>query len=88
MIWLTNFIIGVVVPQMLISIGWGTFLFFGVFCLAASVFSFFFVPETSRKSLEQIASVFGEKLADEEKELRSQIARKAWEDPWESWVDA
>ncbi|POR32111.1 Uncharacterized protein TPAR_07683 [Tolypocladium paradoxum] len=45
MVWLANFIIGVVVPEMVIELGWGTYLFFGVFCLAAGVFSFFFVPD-------------------------------------------
>lgn len=58
MIWLSNFIIGVVVPEMILSIGWGTFLFFGLFCLAAATFSFFLVPETSNTSLEQIAAIF------------------------------
>ncbi|KAL2287742.1 hypothetical protein FJTKL_05098 [Diaporthe vaccinii] len=55
MVWLANFIIGVVVPEMQLKLGWGTYLFFGCFCFAASVFSFFFVPETAGKSLEQIA---------------------------------
>lgn len=66
MIWIANFVIGVIVPQMVISIGWGTYLFFGCFCFAAGIFSYFFVPETSGKSLEQIASLFGDDLADEE----------------------
>jgi hypothetical protein len=73
MIWIANFIIGVVVPQMVISIGWGTYLFFGIFCFGAGVFSYFFVPETSKKSLEQISLVFGDNLADEEKGLRKRI---------------
>ncbi|KAF9693946.1 hypothetical protein EKO04_007741 [Ascochyta lentis] len=55
-IWLANFIIGVVVPEMVIKLGWGTYLFFGCFCFAAAVFSFFLVPETSKKSLEQICT--------------------------------
>lgn len=75
MIWIANFIIGMVVPQMVISIGWGTYLFFGVFCFAAGIFSYFFAPETSKKSLEQISMVFGDSLADEEKELRSRIEK-------------
>jgi len=58
---------------MVISIGWGTYLFFGIFCFGAGVFSYFFVPETSKKSLEQISLVFGDNLADEEKSLRKQI---------------
>ncbi|RSL96727.1 hypothetical protein CDV31_013331 [Fusarium ambrosium] len=71
MVWLANFIIGVVVPEMQLKLGWGTYLFFGCFCFAASVFSFFLVPETAGKSLEQIAGAFGDRLEDEEGELES-----------------
>ncbi|KAL4933258.1 general substrate transporter [Aspergillus undulatus] len=46
MIWLANFIVGVMVPDMLITLGWGTFLFFDLFCVAATMLSFLFVPET------------------------------------------
>lgn len=77
--WLANFIIGVVVPEMLIKLGWGTFLFFGLFCVAAAVFSFLFVPETSGKSLEQIAVVFGDKLDGDERGLQEKIARETFE---------
>lgn len=80
-IWLANFIIGVAVPPMVISIGWGTYLFFGIFCFAAAIFSFFFVPETAKKTLEQIAVVFGDNLMDGEKELRQSIAAEVWVDP-------
>ncbi|KAK1138862.1 hypothetical protein N8T08_001733 [Aspergillus melleus] len=45
MIWLSNFIISVVVPEMLIKLGWDTYLFFGMFFLGAAVFSYIFVPE-------------------------------------------
>lgn len=65
---------------MLVSIGWGTFLFFGLFCAAAAIFSFLFVPETSNKSLEQVASVFGDNLAADELELRARIDREIWEE--------
>ncbi|OJI82506.1 hypothetical protein ASPTUDRAFT_125022 [Aspergillus tubingensis CBS 134.48] len=78
MIWLANFIIGVVVPEMLLKLGWGTYLFFGIFCAAAAVFSFFLVPETSNKSLEQVAAVFGDELIDEERNLQSRIAGEVW----------
>ncbi|OOF99275.1 hypothetical protein ASPCADRAFT_513319 [Aspergillus carbonarius ITEM 5010] len=67
MIWLANFIIGVVVPDMLLKLGWGTYLFFGLFCVAAAVFSFFFVPATSNKLLEQVAAAFGDELMEEER---------------------
>ncbi|KAI0891435.1 general substrate transporter [Annulohypoxylon nitens] len=71
--WLSNFIIGVIVPEMQLKLGWGTYLFFGCFCFAASAFSFFFVPETSGKSLEQIASFFGDRLVDEENEIEVHV---------------
>lgn len=58
---------------MVINLGWGTYLFFGCFCFAAAVFSFFFVPETSKKSLEQIAALFGDDL-NEEATLERQVA--------------
>ncbi|GAA84157.1 sugar transporter [Aspergillus luchuensis IFO 4308] len=78
MIWLANFIIGVVVPEMLLKLGWGTYLFFGIFCVAAAVFSFFLVPETSNKSLEQVAAGFGDELIDEERNLQSRISGEVW----------
>ena len=84
MIWLANFIIGVVVPDMVLSIGWGTFLFFGLFCVAAGIFSFFLVPETSGRSLEQIAAIFKDESGAEETELMSRIAREIWGDPYKA----
>lgn len=69
MVWLANFIIGVIVPEMQLRLGWGTYLFFGCFCFSAGIFSFFFVPETAGKSLEQIAEAFGDRLNDEDRQL-------------------
>ncbi|KAI8680701.1 MFS domain-containing protein [Fusarium sp. Ph1] len=81
MIWLANFIIGVVVPEMVIKIGWGTYLFFGVFCTLAAIFSFFLVPETSGKSLEQISELFGDNHIVEEEAIRVRIQQDVWSDP-------
>ena len=63
---------------MLVSLGWGTFLFFGLFCVAAATFSFFFVPETANKSLEQVADVFGDTLNNTEDEMQARIEREIW----------
>ncbi|KAF4465051.1 quinate transport [Fusarium albosuccineum] len=81
MIWLANFIIGVVVPEMVIKIGWGTYLFFGVFCTLAAIFSFFLVPETAKKSLEQISELFGDNHIVEEEAIRLRIQHEIWTDP-------
>ncbi|KXL46777.1 MAG: hypothetical protein FE78DRAFT_165451 [Acidomyces sp. 'richmondensis'] len=52
--WLANFVIGVIVPPMITSIKYGTFIFFAGFCALAAIFSYFFVPETANKTLEEL----------------------------------
>lgn len=73
-IWLSNFMIGVAVPPMMQGIGYGIFIFFACFCFAATIFSYFFVPETSGKSLEEMDAVFGDDLAKEETSIMGQLA--------------
>ncbi|RAO72846.1 uncharacterized protein BHQ10_008858 [Talaromyces amestolkiae] len=66
--WMCNFIIGLVTPDMLSSITWGTYLFFAVFCLLAFAFTFFVIPETRGKTLEDMDLIFGDTAAHEEKQ--------------------
>jgi hypothetical protein len=73
-IWISNFIIGVSVPPMFISIGYGTYIFFACFCFLAAIFSFFFVPETSGKTLEQMDEVFGDNSGSEQSIIKHEIA--------------
>lgn len=72
--WMCNFVIGLVTPAMLEKIGWGTYIFFAAFCLLALVFTYFFVPETIGKSLEDMDVVFGDTAAREEKTRLFEIA--------------
>ncbi|KAL3442745.1 general substrate transporter [Aspergillus insuetus] len=65
--WMCNFIIGLVTPDMLESITWGTYIFFAAFCLLALAFTFFFIPETRGKTLEDMDLIFGDTVAHEEK---------------------
>jgi MFS family permease len=65
--WMCNFIIGLVTPDMIESIGYGTYLFFAAFALIAFVFTWFIIPETKGKSLEEMDAVFGDTTAHEEK---------------------
>ncbi|KAJ4353738.1 uncharacterized protein N0V89_005468 [Didymosphaeria variabile] len=65
--WMCNFIIGLVTPEMLDTIGWGTYIFFAAFALIAFVFTWFLIPETKGKSLEEMDAVFGDTTAHEEK---------------------
>ena len=70
-----NFIIGLVTPDMLSTIKWGTYIFFAAFCLLAFAFTYFFVPETKGKSLEDMDLVFGDNAAHIEKAHLVRIAK-------------
>lgn len=59
-IWLSNFIVAIAVPPMLDSIGYGTYVFFAVFCFLSTIWAFFLVPETKGKTLEELDAVFGD----------------------------
>lgn len=71
--WMCNFIIGLVTPDMLATIKWGTYIFFAVFCLLAGGFTYLFVPETRGKTLEDMDVAFGDTAAHEEKDRIRQI---------------
>lgn len=73
--WMCNFIIGLVTPDMLDTIGYGTYLFFAGFALIAFFFTYFLIPETRGKSLEEMDGVFGDNTAQQEKERLFQIAQ-------------
>ncbi|OAA69157.1 D-xylose-proton symporter [Cordyceps fumosorosea ARSEF 2679] len=72
--WMCNFVIGLVTPGMLDSLSWGTHIFFAAFCFLAFFFTYFFVPETKGRSLEDMDAVFGDAAAHEEKQRLLGIA--------------
>ncbi|KAG9562645.1 hexose carrier protein, partial [Aureobasidium melanogenum] len=71
--WISNTIIGITVPPMIESIGFGTYVFFACFCFLATVFSFFFVPETANLNLEEIDRLFRDNSAADEAELQREM---------------
>lgn len=76
--WLCNFIVGVATPPMIENLGFGTYIFFGSFCLIAGFWALFLVPETKGKTLEQMDDLFKDTAAQEEKEvLRNEILAEA-----------
>ncbi|KAL1855502.1 hypothetical protein Plec18170_004222 [Paecilomyces lecythidis] len=58
---------------MLDSISWGTYIFFAAFCLLAFLFTYFCIPETRGKTLEDMDLIFGDTAAHEEKQRIVQI---------------
>lgn len=61
--WLFNFVVTYVTPAAINNIGWRTFIMFGVFCVAMSVWVFLFVRETKARSLEEMDVVFEKIIA-------------------------
>ncbi|GKT47530.1 putative quinate permease [Colletotrichum spaethianum] len=60
--WLFNFVVSRAVPPMLETLGtggYGTYIFFCVWCFSMTVFVWFFVPETKGLSLEGMNDLFG-----------------------------
>jgi MFS family permease len=77
--WMNNFIVGEVTPTMIQHLGFGTFVFFGVFSIMGGFFIMFFVPETKGVTLEEMEEVFGvtgHNLAVEDQQRLDAIHRK------------
>ncbi|KAH0490196.1 hypothetical protein TgHK011_001676 [Trichoderma gracile] len=57
--WLTQFVITKALPYIFSSFGYGTWFFFASWMLLATVWAFFFLPETKGKTLDEIDVIFG-----------------------------
>jgi MFS family permease len=57
--WMFNFVIGLTTKDMLASMTYGTYIFFGAFCLGGAVFVWLVLPETKDKTLEELDVYFG-----------------------------
>ena len=58
-IWATNCLVSFLVPALLESITYGTYLIFGSFCFIMAMLTLLFYPETKGKSLEEMDMIFG-----------------------------
>ncbi|KAF1970344.1 general substrate transporter [Bimuria novae-zelandiae CBS 107.79] len=74
--WFNNFVIGLITPPLVQNTGYGAYTFFAVFCLLAFVFTFFFVPETTGKTLEQMDQVFKDVSSEAEEARKLRIERE------------
>lgn len=64
---------GLITPPLVQDTGYGAYVFFAVFCLLAGVWTYFFVPETKGRTLEQMDHVFKDNSSEEEKAKRRVI---------------
>ncbi|KAL1303116.1 hypothetical protein AAFC00_006551 [Neodothiora populina] len=71
--WLNNFIIGLITPPLVQNTNYGAYIFFGVFCMLSGVWTYFGVPETNGRTLEQMDHVFKDVRGEEEELRRARI---------------
>ncbi|KAI0017081.1 putative MFS monosaccharide transporter [Xylariomycetidae sp. FL0641] len=71
--WINNFIIGLITPPLIQSTGFGAYVFFGAFCLLSFVFTWFCIPETKGKTLEEMDEVFHDRGAAADIHVKREI---------------
>lgn len=71
--WFFNFVIGLVTPPMIQDIGYGTYVFFSVFCVLSFFWSWFLAPETKQRSLEEMDAVFNDHAGEEDERNKALI---------------
>ncbi|EPQ50331.1 MFS monosaccharide transporter [Gloeophyllum trabeum ATCC 11539] len=74
--WFNNFIIGLITPPLVQHTGKGAFIFFAVFSAVSWAFVYFFVPETRRRTLEEMDAVFGDHTGADDQARREAIANR------------
>ncbi|KAJ7693890.1 MFS quinate transporter QutD [Mycena rosella] len=57
--WIWQFVIARATPYMFQSMGYGTYLFFGLLTLVGGAYVFFVVPETAGIPIEEMDAIFG-----------------------------
>lgn len=60
-------------PPLVQKTGFGAYTFFAVFCLLSLLWTFYFVPETRGRTLEQMDPVFKDGSSEEEATRRMTI---------------
>ncbi|ANB12246.1 Snf3p [Sugiyamaella lignohabitans] len=88
--WMFNFIIGLTTKDMLNSMKYGTYIFFGAFCLMGAGFMYWFVPETKDKTLEELDVYFGgtsDSLAAADRERMQRIMHELGMDNYDDSND-
>lgn len=76
--WMCNFIVGLITPIMLENLKYGTYVFFAVFCIIAFCFTYFVIPETKGRSLEDMDAIFGGSTAAEDAVILDQVKTEVY----------
>ncbi|KAK1595542.1 general substrate transporter [Colletotrichum navitas] len=84
--WINNFVIGLITPPMVQGTGFGAYVFFAAFCLLSGIWTWFCVPETNGKTLEQMDEVFGDRTGLDDVAKKEQIFREVVDEQTRSTV--
>ncbi|PHH90901.1 hypothetical protein CDD83_2320 [Cordyceps sp. RAO-2017] len=71
--WINNFIVGLITPPLVQNAGFGAYVFFASFCFLSFAWTFYFVPETSGKTLEEMDQVFKDYSSSEEMARKNRL---------------
>ncbi|KAH8808642.1 MFS quinate transporter-like protein QutD [Xylogone sp. PMI_703] len=64
-VWLWTYVVTKALPSMYTSMGYGVYIFFATALICASIYAFFFIPETKGLRINQMDRLFGfKKLED------------------------
>jgi hypothetical protein len=58
-VWLWTYVVTKALPSMYTSMGYGVYIFFATTLICASVYAFFFIPETKGLRIDQMDVLFG-----------------------------
>lgn len=74
--WLNNFIVGLVVPQVMEAAPYGSFALCAGTSFLSLVWVWFFVPATWRKTIEELAGTFNDHLESQESNQQTEVRRR------------
>lgn len=74
--WFNNFIIGLITPPLVQHSAYGAFVFFAVFSFLSGVWTWFVVPETTGRTLEDMDEIWGDDLGRQDKERTTSVVLK------------
>jgi hypothetical protein len=67
---MNNFTIGLITPPLVQNTGYGASVFFAIFYLLSFVWTWFFVPEMTGRTLEQLDHVFEDSTSEQDEARR------------------
>ncbi|CCX34367.1 Similar to Sugar transport protein 9; acc. no. Q9SX48 [Pyronema omphalodes CBS 100304] len=74
--WFNNFIIGLITPALVQKSPYGAFAFFAVFSFLSGVWSYFVVPETAGRTLEDMDAIWGDDQGRLDKERTALVVSR------------